>query len=178
MSRSQGEAHSCISLDPKFPTSLCRQSRAPVAGNSPLGPRNPTCDFRYLNTSNFLSPPLNPSPNRRRDTTDQSVGPLAASITSITSPISWSTRRRPVTDDTKQKWLEANPVVSTLRESCEQTERTRNGPISPIRSVPWALLSSPRLSVVLPTPRVSSSRRSVSRPSSPTLPSESVSEFS
>jgi hypothetical protein len=77
-----------------------------------------------------------------------------------------------------QKWLEANPVVLTPPVSCEQTERTRNGPISPTRSVPLVPLISLLHSEVLLTPRASSSRRSVSRPSSPTPLSENVSVFS
>ena len=69
-------------------------------------------------------------------------------------------------------------MVLTPPASCERTERTRNGPISPTRSVPSVPPISPLPSVVPPTPRASSSRRSVSRPSSPTPLSESVSVFS
>lgn len=79
---------------------------------------------------------------------------------------------------TKQSWLVANPGVSTLRASCEPTERIRNGLISPTRSVLWALLSSPHRSEALLTPRELFWRRLVLRPSSPTPPFESVSVFS
>merc|ERR1712124_18634 len=73
-----------------------------------------------------------------------------------------------------QKWLEANPVVLTPRASCEQTERTRSGLIFTGSVVPSGPPTSPRPLVALPTPRASSSRRLVLRPSSPTLPFASV----
>lgn len=75
----------------------------------------------------------------------------------------------------QQSWVKESPVVSTPPASCKTTAASSAGPICHTRSVPWERPSSPRPSEVPPTPRASSSRRSVSRPSSPTPLSESAS---
>lgn len=88
------------------------------------------------------------------------------------------TTHRPPLDDKAHNTLQESREVSTPPASCATTAVSSNGMISTTRSVSSEPHTSPRRSVDLPTPRVSSSRRSVLRPSSPTPPSESVFVFS
>lgn len=75
----------------------------------------------------------------------------------------------------QQSWVKESLVVLTPLASSKTTAASKDGPICPLRSAPSERLSSPPHSVALPTPRASSSRRSVLRPSSPTPPFASVS---
>ena len=78
----------------------------------------------------------------------------------------------------QQSWVRESQEDSTLRASCATTAVRTGGPISPSRSAIWVPFTSRLPSVVRLTPRASFSRRSVSRPSSPTLPFGSASGFS
>lgn len=75
-------------------------------------------------------------------------------------------------------WVRDSLVVLTPLASSSRTVRSRSGPTSTSRSASSVPPTSPPPSVVLPTPRVSSSRRSVLRLSSPTPLFASVSRFS
>lgn len=75
----------------------------------------------------------------------------------------------------QQSWVKESLVVLTPLASSKTTAASKDGPICPLRSAPSERLSSPPHSVAPPTPRASSLRRSVLRPSSPTPPFASVS---
>jgi hypothetical protein len=74
----------------------------------------------------------------------------------------------------QQSWVKANPAVSTPPANCEITAATGAGPICTTRSACSAPPTSPRPSAAPRTPRASCSRRSESKPNSPTRPSGSV----
>merc|ERR1711879_1097865 len=74
----------------------------------------------------------------------------------------------------KKPW-ETSHEVSSARESCVTTEGFSDGPIWTTKRLTWVPPSRLTHSEVALTPKALSSRRSVSKPSSQTLLSESAS---